>query len=81
MKYQNLKYSIDSHIVCNKCIEELSTISSTDINLKNFVKFEVGFTSFGIQIWCIRHDINVCHINFDGNQFSADFRSLEFDNN
>ncbi len=42
--------------------------------------FEVGFTSLGIQIWCIRHNINVCHIDFEDNQLSADFRCLEFDN-
>ena len=80
MEHENLKYSIKNHIVCNKCIKELSTLSSKDINLRNFVKFEVGFTSLGIQIWCIRHNINVCHIDFDDNQLSADFRCLEFDN-
>ena len=80
MEHENLKYSIKNHIVCNKCIKELSTLSSKDINLKNFVKFEVGFTSLGIQIWCVRHNINVCHIDFDGNQLPADFRCLEFDN-
>ena len=81
MELENLKYSINNHIVCNKCIEELSTLSSSDINLKNYAKCEVGFTSLGIQICCIRHNINVCHIDFDGNQLSADFRCLEFDNN
>ena len=79
MEHENLKYSINSHIVCNECIKELSTLSSSDINLKNFVKFEVGFTNLGIQIWCIRHNINVCHIDFDNNQLSADFRSLKYD--
>ena len=79
MEHENLKYSINSHIVFNECIKELSTLSSSDINLKNFVKFEVGFTNLGIQIWCIRHNINVCHIDFDGNQLYADFRCLEFD--
>ena len=79
MENENLKYSIVSNIVCNKCVEELSTLSSTDTNLKNYVKFEVGFTSLGIQIWCIRHNINVCHIDFDNNQLSADFRCLKYD--
>lgn len=74
---KNLHHSIKNNIVCNKCVEELSDASSSDINLKNYTKFEVGFTSIGIQIWCIRHKINVCHIDFEGKQLSADFRCLE----
>ena len=81
MKIEFLKYSIKSNIVCKKCIEELSLQSSTDLNLKNFVRFEVGFTNLGVQVWCIRHNINVCHIDFEGKQLSADFRCLELDNN
>ena len=81
MNYKNLKYCIKRQIVCNKCIEELTNQKSTDINLKNFAQFEVGFTSIGIQVWCIRHDINVCHIDFNGNQLSADFRCIELKKN
>ena len=55
----NLKYSIENHIVCNKCVEELSNESNPEINLKSYAKFEVGFTSTGLQIWCIRHNINI----------------------
>ena len=47
------------------------------INLKNYSKFEVGFTSSGLQIWCIRHNMNVCHVNFGGKKLFADFRCLE----
>ena len=55
----NLKYSIENHIVCNKCVEELTNESNPEINLKSYSKFEVGFTSSGLQIWCIRHNINI----------------------
>ena len=73
----NLKYSIENHIVCNKCVEELSNEANPEINLKSYSKFEVGFTSSGLQIWCIRHNINICHVNFGGKKLSADFRCLE----
>ena len=29
----NLKYSIENQIVCNKCVEELSNESTPEINL------------------------------------------------
>ena len=73
----NLKYSIENQIVCNKCVEELSNESNPEINLKNYSKFEVGFTSSGLQIWCIRHNINICHVNFGGKKLFADFPCLE----
>ena len=43
----NLKYSIENHIVCNKCVEELSNESNPEISLKSYSKFEVGYTSSG----------------------------------
>jgi iron complex outermembrane receptor protein len=36
----------------------------------------IGFTDLGFQIWCIRHDRNVCHINFEGNDLSTDLRCI-----
>ena len=41
MEHENLKYSIRNHIVCNKCIKELSTLSSKDINLKTLLNLKL----------------------------------------
>lgn len=27
---------------------------------------EAGFTPLGVQVWCRRHDANICHIDFEG---------------
>ncbi len=36
-----------------------------------------GFIERGIQIWCQRHQLNICHINFEGHKLESDFRCLE----
>lgn len=35
-------------------------------------RIAVGWTPVGIQIWCSRHDINIMHIDFQGNRHPAD---------
>ena len=42
-----------------------------------YSKIDVGFTERGLQIWCQRHQLNICHINFDGKKLETDFRCLE----
>ena len=29
-------------------------------------------TKYGIQAWCLRHDCNMIHINFEGQKFPAE---------
>jgi hypothetical protein len=38
---------------------------------------DVGFTDWGVQVWCRRHKVNVVHIDFQGQKIPADFRRLE----
>lgn len=46
-------------------------------SLRDYAALEAGFTPRGVQIWCKRHDLNVCHIDFEGRRLRADFRCLE----
>ena len=51
-------------------------------SLQEYSKLDVGFTNIGLQVWCRRHEINVCHIDFEGNELESDFRCLlEYSNN
>ena len=75
--YENLFNNIKEPIVCEKCFKEYETIQNPDIALRDYIRVDVGFTKIGIQIWCQRHNRNVCHIDFEGNRPAADFRSVE----
>ena len=75
--YENLFNNIKEPIVCETCFKEYKTIQHPDIALRDYIRVDVGFTQIGIQIWCQRHNRNVCHIDFEGNRPAADFRSME----
>ena len=34
--------------------------------MRNFARLNVGLTPLGIQIYCVRHDANVAHFDFQG---------------
>ena len=49
-------------IVCNSCLPDLPSF----VNPLDWQKLKVGLTSLGLQVWCRRCDVNVCHIDFEG---------------
>ena len=75
--YENLLNDIKEPVICETCFKEYETFQNPDIALRDYVKVDVGFTRIGIQVWCQRHNKNICHIDFEGNKPVADFRSLE----
>lgn len=70
-----MRYNIQHKIVCVKCENE--ELNSHSENLLEYTNIEVGFTEIGLQIWCRKHNVNICHIDFNGNKLEADFRCLE----
>jgi len=47
---------------CKRCLGEVAT----DVSLRDFARFEVSWTPFGFQVWCVRHECNVMHVDFEG---------------
>jgi len=58
---------IQSFFLCAQCVAE----KPDDQSPAEWARFNVGWTQLGLQIWCVRHDINVCHIDFAGHKFNA----------
>jgi len=61
------KLSIISYVHCGKCLRELPA----DMSPKEWASLEIGFTELGLQVWCKRHEVNVMHIDFQGQQHPA----------
>lgn len=58
---------IHTHIHCAMCCEEVPEgVSMQEWNLR-----EIGFTDLGIQVWCMRHNCNILHLDFDGQKMAS----------
>ncbi len=47
---------------CALCIEELPE----DMSPSEYQITEAGWTIEGFQVWCLRHDANIIHMDFEG---------------
>jgi len=77
------KNNIETFIHCKICVNELNNSKSTkDLSMidpqssgyspRTYARFEVGLTKQGFQVWCIRHNQNVIHIDFKGQEVDTD---------
>ena len=57
---EHLLNCIKEHTVCHKCYEEFKKDPSISPSLRDYTLLDVGFTDIGIQVWCRRHERNVC---------------------
>jgi len=63
---------------CQLCADEFENHEHPGESMRTFTKYEVGYTKQGLQVWCIRHEKNVMHIDFEGYQHPANMtRYLE----
>ena len=71
-----LSLQIQQQIVCSACSDEFMSGQTDSRSLQDYSRLDVGFSGRGVQVWCHRHNLNVVHIDFEGQQPSADFRCL-----
>jgi hypothetical protein len=62
-----VKNEIQSFFHCKKCIEQKPEYMSP----QEFIHIEAGWTTEGFQVWCLRHDINIIHMDFEGHRHPA----------
>lgn len=67
---------IKQPIVCSRCSDEVMEGRAGEVSMADYMKFDVGFSEIGLQVWCRRHDANVVHIDFEGRQPPTDFRAI-----
>ena len=63
---------IEAYIHCGLCLEELKAMGlPSPISPKEYSRTQAGFTKAGLQVWCNRHEVNVVHIDFEGQRHPA----------
>ena len=55
---------IQLYFHCSLCLKQ----KPSHISPKEYQQIQAGWTKQGIQIWCTRHDINIAHIDLNGNK-------------
>jgi hypothetical protein len=55
---------------CRQCMKDLEHINRVKApqSIRDYSKLECGWTEFGFQLWCIRHNKNILHIDLRRNQ-------------
>ena len=65
--------SIQLYMHCGRCIDERPAGQSA----RDWAQLEVGWTRLGLQVWCKRHEINVMHVDFEGQVHPANLTVAE----
>ena len=55
------------YLHCGQCIKE----KPANISMKEYANYEIGWTADGLQVWCIRHECNIMHVDFEGQTHPA----------
>ena len=58
---------IEMFFHCKKCLEELPP----DTSPREWVRIEAGWSKRGLQIWCVRHEMNIIHVDLMGQKVRA----------
>lgn len=62
---------ITTFMHCHRCMNELMNDDEIELSPRDYAQLEVGFSKLGLQVWCKRHECNVVHIDFEGEQHPA----------
>ena len=55
-------FAIKHVLECKRCAESCPA----GVLLNDWQRVTIGFTPFGLQVWCVRHQANVFHVDFRG---------------
>jgi hypothetical protein len=64
-----LTYSlqITTFLHCPRCMRE----RPKDASPQDWARISVGYTRWGIQLWCNRHNCNIMNMDFEGHKHPA----------
>lgn len=58
---------------CKKCIQEWKDGKAVGESPETYARLTVAYTTMGIQVFCVRHQANVMHVDFQGQRHPAVF--------
>ena len=67
------KLSILHYLHCGKCIKQ----KPLGVSMSEWGGYDIGWTKLGLQVWCKKHQCNIMHIDFEGQQHPANLTALK----
>ena len=62
-----VKNNIVAFLHCKKCLDSLPD----NVSPRDYAAIEIGWTKWGFQAWCKRHEANMLHVDFEGHKHPA----------
>jgi len=62
---------ISTYVHCAMCVTDIQEGRAPYDSPLTYSRYSVGWTPRGLQVWCNRHDCNVCNVDFEGAQHPA----------
>lgn len=56
---------------CGMCLSEFKEGKAPGESPESYARISAGFTPKGLQLWCVRHDVNMANIDFEGHKHPA----------
>ncbi len=77
-------HKIITFLHCRQCMNEVSLhnihqTTEMQITPKDYARYEFGYTQWGMQVWCLRHECNIIHIDYEGRKFFANIKATDYD--
>ena len=69
-KISNLN-CIEAFLHCGLCIDEFKAHEHRGKSPETLQNISVGWTKQGFQVWCNRHQVNMLHVDFEGQTHPA----------
>lgn len=63
--------TISTYYHCGLCVNEWKQGAAPGTSPSEYSRTQIGNTPWGLQVWCARHEVNVCHIDFEGIKHTA----------
>ncbi|MDP2662049.1 MAG: hypothetical protein Q8R28_15095 [Dehalococcoidia bacterium] len=63
----SVDYEIGAFLHCALCMTE----KPPGVSPREYAQLEAGWTTLGFQVWCKRHEVNVLHVDFEGQKHLA----------
>lgn len=60
--------SIRMFMHCKRCLQSIPPGESA----QSWSRLSMGWTDIGFQVWCHRHEVNIVHVDFEGQVHPAE---------